>query len=119
MEYYYKVKNTDYKVLPPFKPGCSDAGSNFVMEMIYPKNNASIYIPVEFDGSRGKVVLNATHRNNNAKIYWHVDNEYVATTSAYHQLAISPAAGKHTLTLVDENGERLVQSFTILEKEKR
>ncbi|AOM79887.1 penicillin-binding protein 1C [Pedobacter steynii] len=119
MEYYYKVKNTDYKVLPPFKPGCSDAGTNFVMEMIYPKNNASIYIPVEFDGSRGKVVLNATHRNNNAKIYWHIDNEYVATTTAYHQLAIAPAAGKHTLTLVDENGERLVQSFTILEKEKR
>lgn len=119
MEYYYKVKNTDYKVLPPFKPGCSDAGSNFVMEMIYPKHNASIYIPVEFDGSRGKVVLNATHRNNNAKIYWHIDNEYVATTTAYHQLAIAPAAGKHTLTLVDENGERLVQSFTILEKEKR
>ena len=88
------------------------------MDVIYPKNNASIYVPVEFDGSRGKVVLNATHRNNAARIYWHIDNEYVASTTNYHQLAVSPAAGKHTLTLVDENGERLVQVFTILDKEK-
>lgn len=118
MEYYYKIKNSDYKVLPPFKPGCGDAGSNYVMDMIYPKNNASIYVPLELDGSRGKVVLNATHRDADIKIYWHIDGEYVATTKNYHQLAVSPAPGKHTLTLVDENGERLVQTFTILDKEK-
>lgn len=118
MEYYYKIKNSDYKALPPFKAGCEVSGSNYVMDMIYPKNNASIYIPVELDGSRGKVVLNATHRNNDTRIYWHIDNEYVATTKTYHQLAVSPTPGKHTLTLVDENGERLVQTFTILDKEK-
>lgn len=118
MEYYYKIKNSDYKELPPFKPGCGDAGSNFVMEMIYPRNYATVYIPVELDGTRGKIVLNATHRNANAKIYWHIDNEYVATTKNYHQLAVSPTPGKHILTLVDEQGERLVQSFTVLEKEK-
>lgn len=118
MEYYYKIKNSDYKELPPFKPGCGDAGSNFVMEMIYPRNYATVYIPVELDGTRGKIVLNATHRNANAKIYWHIDNEYVATTKNYHQLAVSPTPGKHILTLVDEQGERLVQSFTVLEKDK-
>ena len=118
MEYYYKIKNSDYKTLPPFKEGCGTADNNYVMDMIYPKNNASIYVPVEFDGSRGKVVLNATHRNADAKIYWHIDGEYVATTKSYHQLAVSPPPGKHMLTLVDENGERLVQYFTILDKEK-
>lgn len=119
MEYYYKIKNSDYKLLPPFKPGCNDEGGNYVMDMIYPKNNASIYVPVEFDGSRGKVVLNATHRSSTAQIYWHIDGEYIATTKNYHQLAISPPAGKHTLTLVDDKGERLVQNFTILDKEQR
>lgn len=119
MEYYYKIKNSDYKTLPPFKEGCGTADNNYVMDMIYPKNNASIYVPVEFDGSRGKVVLNATHRNADAKIYWHIDGEYVATTKSYHQLAVSPPPGKHMLTLVDENGERLLQYFTILDKEKQ
>lgn len=116
MEYYYKIKNSDYKSLPPFKPGCEGTEQHYVMDMIYPKNNASIYVPVEFDGTRGKVVLNATHRNAGAKIYWHIDGGYVATTKTYHQLAVSPAPGKHTLTLVDENGERLVQTFIILDK---
>jgi penicillin-binding protein 1C len=119
MEYYYKVKNSDYKTLPPFKPGCEDIGSNTTMDMIYPKNSAIVYIPVELNGTRGKVVLNAAHRNQNAKIYWHIDNEYVGTTQSFHQLAVSPTPGKHTLTLVDENGERLVQTFTILDKEKK
>lgn len=118
MEYYYKIKHSDYKILPPFKPGCSDAAGNYVMEMIYPKNNTSIYVPLEFDGRRGKVVLNATHRDANAKIYWHIDNAYVGTTKNYHQLELSPNPGKHTLTLVDENGERLVQTFTILDTNK-
>ena len=119
MEYYYKVKNSDYKSLPPWKPGCGDQNSGYVMDMIYPKNNSSIYVPVEFDGARGKVVFNATHRNDRAKIYWHIDDAYVATTQGYHQMAISPAPGKHTLTLVDEDGQRLVQVFTILDKDKK
>ncbi|RYG13980.1 MAG: penicillin-binding protein 1C, partial [Chitinophagaceae bacterium] len=116
MEYYYKIKNSDYKSLPPFMAGCDNNGGNNVMELIYPKNGAIVYIPLQLDGTRGKIVLNAAHRNQNSKIYWHIDNEYVATTTNYHQLAISPAPGKHTLTLVDESGERLVQVFTVLDK---
>ena len=119
MEYYYKIKNSDYKALPPFMSGCENAGGNNVMELIYPKNNAIVYIPLELDGTRGKIILNAAHRNQSSKIYWHLDNEYFATTTNYHQIAISPPPGKHTLTLVDENGERLVQVFTILDKENK
>lgn len=118
MEYYYKIKNSDYKSLPPFKSGCDVSDGNNVMELIYPKNNATVYIPLELDGTRGKIVLNAAHRNPHAKIYWHLDNEYVTTTTNFHQLAINPPPGKHTLTLVDESGERLVQVFTVLDKEK-
>ncbi len=116
MEYYYKIKNSDYKTLPPFRPGCNDAGGNLVMDMIYPKNNAVVYIPIELDGTMGKVILNAAHRNPETKIYWHIDAEYLGSTKSFHQLAISPPPGKHTLTLVDENGERLVQVFTVLNK---
>ncbi|RYE54559.1 MAG: hypothetical protein EOP48_12055 [Sphingobacteriales bacterium] len=99
-------------------PGCGDIGNANVMEMIYPKNLASIYIPLELDGKRGKVVMNATHRRNKAKVYWHIDNEYIGTTENFHQFAISPTPGKHTLTLVDDQGQRLVQTFTVLNQEQ-
>jgi penicillin-binding protein 1C len=88
------------------------------MEMIYPKPNATVYIPLEIDGNRGKAVFNAAHRNANATIHWHIDQQYIGTTKNYHQMAVSPTPGKHVLTLTDDNGERLVQVFTVLNKDE-
>jgi penicillin-binding protein 1C len=119
MEYYYQVKHSDYHVLPPFKQGCDGLGTTVSMEMIYPKNNAFIYIPIELDGTRGKIILTAAHRNPGTKIYWHLDGNYLGQTTAFHQFSISPVPGKHVLTLVDENGERLVQTVSILAKDKK
>lgn len=119
MEYYYRIKHSDYRSLPAWMPGCLDAGQNSVMDMIYPKSGAVVYIPLEFNGERGKVIFTATHRNPEAKIFWHIDQEFVGETQFNHQLSTSPSPGKHTLTLVDENGERLVQNFTVLPQEKR
>ncbi|MBK0381890.1 penicillin-binding protein 1C [Pedobacter sp. SD-b] len=120
MEYYYKVRNRDYRTLPPMSPNCMDESENLrTMELIYPKNNALVYIPLEIDGKRGKVIFNAAHRNPKSKIYWSIDNEYIATTTDFHQIAVSPDSGKHTLTLVDDEGNRLVQIFTVLDKSKK
>ncbi len=119
MEYYYKTKNTDYQTLPSFKEGCADAETNTVMDLIYPKNNAVIYIPIEFDGRRGKVIFTAAHRNPSTKIYWHIDENFIGITKSVHELAVDVSTGKHTLTLVDENGKRLVQIFTILDRDQK
>ena len=32
------------------------------MELIYPKDGAKIYVPLEADGSRGRMICNAAHR---------------------------------------------------------
>ncbi len=120
MEYYYKVRNRDYQTLPPLSPKCINESDNMrTMELIYPKNNALVYIPLEIDGIRGKVIFNVAHRNQKSKIYWSIDNEFITTTQDFHQIAVSPKAGKHTLTLVDDNGNRLVQVFTVLDKDKK
>jgi penicillin-binding protein 1C len=119
MEYYYKIKNSNYHTRPPFMEDCSTVENNQVMEMIYPRNGATLYIPLEIDGKRGKVVLTATHISSGTKIYWHLDNTFLATTINFHQLEISPLPGKHMLTLVDNKGNRLVQTFTILAANKK
>lgn len=119
MEYYYRIKNSDYKPLPAYQIGCEDTNGQSAMDMIYPKNNATVYIPLELDGTRGKVIFNVAHRNPRSKIYWHIDQNYIGTTQSFHQMAVNPAPGKHILTLVDEKGERLIQVFTVLDREKR
>jgi penicillin-binding protein 1C len=116
-EWYYKSKNPTYQELPPFREDC--AGGNISsMELIYPKQLSQIYIPVELDGTMGKVVFEVAHRRPNATIHWHVDDEYAGSTSSIHQLGLSPDEGPHILTLVDENGETLSQKFEVVSKKR-
>jgi penicillin-binding protein 1C len=119
MEYYYKQKNADYKILPAFKPGCNYADAGKVMEIIYPQPDAKIYVPLEINGEKGKTIFTAAHRKTDMKIFWSLDDQYIGTTQNFHQLALDPPAGKHIITLVDENGVSISRSFEILEKEKK
>jgi penicillin-binding protein 1C len=116
MEYYYKTKNYEYHVLPPFRPDCVQAGIANPMEIIYPKDGAKIYVPLEADGSRGRVIFNAAHRQAGVKIFWHLDDQYVGETQDFHQIALNPSPGYHTLTLVDGNGNTVHIGFQVLAK---
>jgi penicillin-binding protein 1C len=117
MEYYYKTKNYQYHLLPPFKPGCEQAETN-PMELIYPKDGAKVYVPLEADGKRGRLICNAAHRQPGAKIFWHLDDKYMGETTAFHQVDLNPSAGKHKLTLVDGGGNTLQINFEVLDKNK-
>jgi len=117
MEFYYKAKHQDYQPLPPYMSNCSpDAARQ--MEMIYPEQNARIYVPLEVSGQKGKTVFTATHRNSNEKLFWHLDDNYIGTTTQFHQMALNPSKGHHTITIVDEQGETITRRFEILEKER-
>jgi len=52
------------------------------------------------------------------KIFWHLNQTYLGSTQDFHELALNPPPGKHSLTLIDESGEQIVRSFEILGKEK-
>ena len=117
MEYYYKQKNADYKVMPPFKTGCEFAETGKVMEIIYPQPDAKIYVPLEVSGEKGKTVFTAAHRRSGAKIFWSLDDNFIGTTQNFHQMALNPSPGVHIITLVDENGLSVSRQFEILEKE--
>ncbi len=116
MEYYYKTKNYEYHVLPPFRPDCVQAENANPMEIIYPKDGAKIYVPLEADGTRGRVIFNAAHRQQGVKIFWHLDDKYVGETKDFHQIALNPDPGKHQLTLVDGNGNTVHIGFEVLAK---
>jgi len=118
MEFYYRQRNHDYKPLPAFKAGCGDGLEAKQIEIIYPHAGMKIYVPVEMDGQKGKTIFSATHKNNNAKIFWSVDEQFAGSTERYHQLALSPAPGIHLLTLTDDKGNRISRSFEILQKDK-
>jgi penicillin-binding protein 1C len=118
MEYYYKTKNYLYKSLPPFRSDCVSGNSGQPMELIYPKDGAKVYIPIEANGERGQIICVAAHRQAGAKIFWHLDEQYLGVTQNFHQMAMAPAAGKHVLTLIDARGNSVKINLTILQKDK-
>ncbi|MEO5889875.1 MAG: penicillin-binding protein 1C [Ferruginibacter sp.] len=119
MEYYYKQRNADYKVLPPFKAGCGLQEGGRAIELIYPQEDAKIYVPLELSGEKGSTIFTAAHRKTGAKIFWSLDDSFVGTTENFHQIALNPSVGKHIITLVDESGAGISRQFEILEKEKK
>ena len=60
--------------------------------------------------------LNLAHHNPNIIVHWHLDGIYLGSTQRSHHLPVNPEEGKHTLVLVDENGEALEEHFEVLSK---
>jgi penicillin-binding protein 1C len=116
MERYYKARNPSYKILPPYKAECISEGGARSMEMIYPRSGSRIYIPKEITGNKGKLVMEAVHRNLSATIFWHLDDIYLGSTKQFHQMAVDIPAGTHFLNVIDDVGESITVEFEILEK---
>ncbi len=116
-EFYYKNSNPNYAILPPFRADCQNSGLvNNPMQLIYPKQAARIYVPIDLDGEHSRTVFKVAHRKPETTIHWHLDNEFVGSTAQFHHLELQPSPGKHQLTLVDHDGFRLNQFFEIIEK---
>ncbi len=84
------------------------------MEFIYPTPGIKIFIPRGHTGEFMRVVPEVVHRNPSKKIFWHLDEKYTATTKFIHQIEIFAEAGNHILTVVDEDGNTIRCSFSVI-----
>lgn len=116
IEWYYRKKNVFYRQLPAVKKGCSEEESLPVMELIYPTDVLKIFIPRGIDGTPGNTIFEMAHRNPDAVLYWHVDDEFMGTTKSIHQISFNPSPGKHRLTVVDNQGQSLSRVFEVVDK---
>lgn len=117
IEHYYKTKNAFYSTLPPWKSNCN-VSTGRAMEMIYPRVNAKVYVPVELSGEQGKAVFELAHRNPNAAVFWDLDGIFLGSTAQFHQMPLNPEKGKHILTVTDDQGESLTIPFEVVSEKK-
>ena len=111
-EWYYKQHHPEYTPLPPFKAGCGEDTFQ-PMQFIYPPMNARIKLPKQLDGSKGFLTVELAHNNPNATVFWHLDETYQAQTQDFHKISLQPAAGKHSLTAVDGEGNTISTTFFV------
>lgn len=114
-EWFYARQHPDYRPLPPWRAGCEPAEAR--LAILSPAPGAAVLVPVELDGRRGRVVFEASHRDDTV-LYWHLDEAFVGSTTAPHQLALAPAPGLHRLTVVDPSGGRVQREFSVLDRER-
>ncbi|MCB0629474.1 MAG: penicillin-binding protein 1C [Lewinella sp.] len=113
--HYYRSKHPDYAPLPPYRPDCNAPDQDAVMQLIYPKHPTRIFVPVDLNGEYSRTVFAIAHRNPSKTIHWHIDQQYMGSTETFHSMEFHPPPGPHVLTLVDEDGNRLVQNFEIVQ----
>lgn len=113
MEWYYRKTNPGYQSLPLMHKNCTSSEKINMIELLYPRNTQTLFVPNDMDGSRGEIVFEAAHRQNNAKLFWYIDNQFLGKTQQIHQMGISPLAGKHTLLIIDEKGNTFKSKFEI------
>jgi penicillin-binding protein 1C len=117
MEWYYRQSHLDYRPLPPWKPGAGPrpgTRGQSPLAIVAPDLGAAIYVPVELSGRPGATVFSAVHQDPHAMIYWHLDGDYLGSTSGEHRMAAHPGPGSHILSIVDDAGNEAERSFEVL-----
>lgn len=113
-EKFYQSRQPGYEELPEWLPICQPE-QDVVMQFIYPQVNGEIMIPRLPNGKRGKVVFEVAHQNDNALVYWHLNNMFLGTTKGIHQKILVPPTGEQTLMVVDEFGNSIRRKIKVFE----
>ena len=107
MEWYYRPHHPEYT-----RP---ERSQEAVMEFIYPSPGAALSFPRQLSGEESGAVFRIAHRHgNDVTLWWHLDGSFIGETTIVHQLRLCPEKGKHILTVVDNDGESISVSFTVL-----
>lgn len=112
VEWYYQRSSLGYSPLPPWAPGMSEPEAD-ALEFIAPEEGASIYVPIELDGRPGRTIFRVAHRGGPTRLFWHLDGDYLGETATDHRMEAHPAAGQHTLVVVDEDGSSITRRFAV------
>ncbi len=76
--------------------------------------DAKIILPRKTDGTQSELICNAAHNNPSVELFWHLDENFIGSTTDIHQITIIPTHGAHKLTLFDNLG--LKQTIEIIIK---
>ena len=114
---YLRRNGYPLESVPPHKSSCPALAGTNALQIVYPQENASLWIPRDFGGRRQKVNCRVAHQQKKCRIYWYLDNSYRGISLDKHELALELTRGWHELEVVDELGNsRRVRFFANLDE---
>lgn len=105
-ENYYNKVDLSYLGAPNWRQDCLKEAFDAKTELaiIYPLNNAVLYLPKDIDSHENNFIFSATHKNNQASLHWFLDEFYITSTIGRHEIEIKPQPGFHFLLIMDDQG---------------
>ncbi len=116
MAYFYRKSHSDYQDLPPFRGDCAPQDQLKKIEFIYPKHGEHIYLTKNFYSEVQPFIAKASASSANKALFWYLNEQYIGTTSQFHETAIHGKEGVNYLTITDEEGHTQTIAF-YLEKQ--
>ena len=114
--HYYQSSHPEYRPLPPWRSDCAPGNSTTnPMQWIYPRSAEQIAIPRTWDEERSAVIFHLTHQQASVRVHWHLDGQFLGTTAQTHTFELQPTPGEHAILAIDEAGNRLRRTFTVVE----
>ncbi len=116
-EWYYKQKHLDYKSLEPLHPAISHNTKQASVAIIYPVAGNEVVATRSLDGKQQGIIFQAVHTTPKQTLFWHVDNNFIGSTTDSHKISwrnVTP--GHHKLTVVDMFGNSSSVKFSVPEK---
>lgn len=111
-EYYFASHTASYQPLPPLRPDCQIEAKEQI-SIITPEHRSSVVLPRSFGGEAEKIVLKAACHDAEATLFWHLDDQYIGQTHGRHEIAVLPSVGQHSLTVIDDHGNRRTVIFAV------
>lgn len=115
MEHFYQRLHPEYQTKPPWHPDCQHSANDQPIALLYPFNNGKISYSYDHENKPIPAIFKAAHRHPETEIHWHIDGEFLGSTKQLHTFEILTSSGTHLLTLVDENGQQIQHTFTVVE----
>jgi len=114
-EVFFAPRHSSYQALPPWAPGCAPADeARLPLSLVSPRPRSRIVVPIDLDGQRGRFVMKAAHRDDDATLYWHLDGRYIGPTHRHHEVEVAPDPGEHEVVVVDAEGAQVARRFEVL-----
>jgi penicillin-binding protein 1C len=112
ISYYLKKRGESVYQLPKHRKSCQNV-VNEKLSFLYPESHSKIAIPRDFNNKKMKIVTKISSNNSSKTFYWYINNLYLGeSNSPEYTLSCSP--GSYTITVVDNNGNRAKQFFSVL-----
>lgn len=98
---------------PVHNPECSAIAGNSPIEILYPQENARLWVPRDFGSVLQKVTARAAHRDNRHKIFWYLNNRFLGATENRHEKPLECRQGWNELEIIDETGFSELRKFFV------